>query len=131
MVCSTLSLPQRARPVLGTDLNRSESTPGRTAAVCSTPRLSRICYDYQLYPSSFGHAGALARAIASPHHNRDTRGLRRDSLAGGERRSGSANFWQHLSRKEKNSIARKIRCRFEFDLSKAKTHCFANVLDVR
>jgi hypothetical protein len=47
------------------------------------------------------------------------------------RRSGSANFWQHLSRKEKNSIARKFRGRFKFDRCNVQTRCFANFLDVR
>jgi hypothetical protein len=37
----------------------------------------------------FGHAGGLARAVPSLHHNRDTR-------ACGERRFGNADFWLHL-----------------------------------
>jgi hypothetical protein len=37
----------------------------------------------------FGHAGGLARAVSSLHHNRDTR-------ACGERRFGSADFWLHV-----------------------------------
>jgi hypothetical protein len=91
--------------------------------------------------------------ITPPHT-----GLRRDPRAGGGRRSGSANFWQHLitgdaydaqaalprgalSGRSAGSIGflerRKFDCAkifdfvFEFDQCNAKTRCFAKFLDVR
>src|SRR5262245_20048590 len=55
----------------------------------------------------------------APFHSAPLRGLEEERPLG------------CLLETRKNSIARKFRCRFEFDRSNAKTHCFANFLDVR
>jgi hypothetical protein len=75
MVCSTLRLPQGAQPVLGTDLNRSESTPGR--AVRSPRTRSRIWHYLSMRSFLIWACQRPCPRCPRLHHNRDTRGLRR------------------------------------------------------
>jgi hypothetical protein len=81
-------------------------------------------------PSS-GHAGALARAITSPHHDRDPRACGETHGPAASPGPAAPIFGSIFLERKKIQLPRKFRCRFEFDRYNVQTRCFANFLDVR